>query len=150
MPRKLRLSSSKAFISASVGLPDAYAGELPVCFVELRPGIEVSGEDLQAHAQSTIDERPAWPKQIHILETIPLTTVGKIYKPSLRCEAAKLRVTDLVHNELGLPDAGVDVVDGGARGMRVTVTLAEDDRSSVPALEKALAAYLFEARVEVL
>lgn len=137
-------------LAAAVGLPDAYAGELPVCFVELHPGIAVSGEDLQAHAQNTIDERPAWPKQIHVVETIPLTSVGKIYKPSLRCEAAKLRVTDLVHNELGLPDAGVDVADGGARGMRVTVTLAEHDRSSVPAIEKALAAYLFEARVQVM
>jgi fatty-acyl-CoA synthase len=137
-------------LAAAVGMPDAYAGELPVCFVELRPGVEVSSEDLQAHAQSTIDERPAWPKQIHVLETIPLTSVGKIYKPSLRCEAAKMMVADLVRIELGLSEADVEVVDGGARGMRVTVTLSKDDRSSIPALEKALAAYLFEARVHVL
>jgi fatty-acyl-CoA synthase len=65
-------------------------------------------------------------------------------------EAATVRVTDLVRNELGLPDAGVDVIDGGARGMRVTVTLVEEDRSFVPALERVLAAYLFEASVEVL
>ncbi len=133
-----------------MGLPDAYAGELPVCFVELLAGVEVSAEDLQAHAQNTIDERPAWPKQIYVIETIPLTTVGKIYKPSLRCEAAKMKVAELVQNELGLPNASVDVVDGGARGMRVTVTLAKDDQSSVPAVEKALAAFLFEARVQVL
>ena len=65
-------------------------------------------------------------------------------------EAATLRVTDLVRNELGLPDAGVDVIDGGASGMRVTVTLVDEDRSSVAALERVLAAYLFEASVEVL
>jgi fatty-acyl-CoA synthase len=137
-------------LAAAVGMPDAYAGELPVCFVELLPGVAVSGEDLHAHAQKTIDERPAWPKQIHVIETIPLTTVGKIYKPSLRCEAAKMKVSELVHDELGLNNAGIDAVDGGARGMRVTVTLAEDDRSSVPTLEDALADYLFEARVQVL
>jgi fatty-acyl-CoA synthase len=137
-------------LAAAVGMPDAYAGELPVCFVELLPGVAVSSEDLHAHAQKTIDERPAWPKQIHVIETIPLTTVGKIYKPSLRCEAAKIKVSELVHDELGLNNAGIDAVDGGARGMRVTVTLAEDDRSSVPTLEDALAAYLFEARVQVL
>jgi len=137
-------------LAAAVGMPDAYAGELPVCFVELLPGVAVSGEVLHAHAQKTIDERPAWPKQIHVIETIPLTTVGKIYKPSLRCEAAKRKVSELVHDELGLNNAGIDAVDGGARGMRVTVTLAEDDRSSVPTLEDALAAYLFEARVQVL
>ncbi len=136
-------------LAAAVGQPDAYAGELPVCFVELHPGIEVTGEDLQAHAHSSIDERPAWPKQIYVVETIPLTMVGKIYKPSLRCDAAKLKITDLVHNDMGLFGADIDVVDGGARGMRVTVTIAEDDRASVPALEKELAAYLFEARVQV-
>lgn len=137
-------------LAAAVGLPDAYAGELPVCFVELRPGVEASVEVLQAHAQNTIDERPAWPKQIFIVETIPLTTVGKIYKPSLRCDATKLMVTGLVQNDLDLPDASVDVVDGGARGMQVTVTLAKADRSSALAVEKALAAYLFEARVRML
>ena len=136
-------------LAAAVGMPDAYAGELPVCFVELRPGVETSAEDLQAHAQSTIDERPAWPKQIFIVDTIPLTTVGKIYKPSLRCDAARLMVTELVHTDLDLPDASVDVLDGGARGMRVTVSLADADRSSASAVEKALADYLFEAQVQV-
>ncbi|MEH6405148.1 MAG: AMP-binding protein [Sneathiella sp.] len=137
-------------LAAAVGSPDAYAGELPVCFVELLPGVEVSDEDLLAHAQSTIDERPAWPKQIYVIETIPLTTVGKIYKPTLRCEAAKLKVEGLVINELGLPNASVDVTIGGTRGMRVTVTLAADDQSSAAALEKTLTTYLFEAKVHVL
>ena len=137
-------------LAAAVGMPDAYAGELPVCFVELHADVEISDEELHRHAQATINERPSWPKHIHIVDTVPLTTVGKIYKPSLRCKAAKLRVTDLIQNELGLSPTGVEALDGGARGMRVTVTLAEADRPSVPTVEKALAAYLFEAKVEVL
>ncbi|MDF2371419.1 MAG: AMP-binding protein [Rhizobiaceae bacterium] len=139
---------SAVALAAAVGMPDAYAGELPLCFVELHKGSSVSEEALHAHAQASINERPAWPKQIHIIDTVPLTSVGKIYKPSLRCEAARLHVTDLVHNVLGLPKAVVDVADGGARGMRVTVTLAADDQSSAAAVEKALAAYLFEAKVQ--
>lgn len=137
-------------IAAAVGMPDAYAGELPVCFVQLLAGVDVSGEELHQHAQNSIDERPAWPKQIHVIDTIPLTTVGKIYKPSLRCKAAKMMIEDLVQNDFDLSEVGVEVVDGGARGMCVTVTLSEGDASSVPALEKALAAYLFEAKVQVL
>ncbi len=137
-------------VAAAVGMPDAYAGELPICFVQLHEGAKVNETELQAHAQSTIDERPAWPKRIQVIDIVPLTSVGKIYKPSLRCAAAKLKVTDLVHIEMGLGDANIEVVDGGARGMRVTVTIAEGDRLSVPALEQALAAYLFEARVLVL
>lgn len=136
-------------LAAAVGLPDAYAGELPVCFVQLRADVDITEGDLQEHAQRTIDERPAWPKQIHIVDTIPLTTVGKIYKPSLRCDAAARLVTELVHNQLELPDAGIEVEVGGARGLRVTVTLQATSRASVPAVEKALAAYLFEAKVLV-
>lgn len=134
-------------LAAAVGQPDAYAGELPVCFVELHTGAEVSEADLHAHAQGSIDERPAWPKHIYVVDTIPLTTVGKIYKPSLRCDAAKRKVTDLVHGDMALSGAEVEVVDGGSRGMRVTVTLAEKDQSSVSELEKLLADYLFESRV---
>lgn len=136
-------------LAAAVGMPDAYAGELPVCFVELLPGADVSMEDLRQHAQSSIDERPAWPKHILPVDAIPLTTVGKIYKPSLRCGAAKTRVTDLVQSELGLADASVDVFAGGSRGMRVTVTLSENDKSSIGEVETALAAFLFEASVQV-
>ncbi|MEM9104166.1 MAG: AMP-binding protein [Pseudomonadota bacterium] len=135
-------------LAAAVGEPDAYAGELPVCFVELHPGAEVSDADLHAHAQAGIDERPAWPKQIYRIETIPLTTVGKIYKPSLRCDAARRKVSQLLHEEMGLPGATVDVAEGGARGMRVTVTLANGDGVSADAVEKALADYLFEAKVQ--
>ena len=134
-------------VAAAVGMPDAYAGELPVCFVELLDDVDVSKEDLQAHAQNTIDERPAWPKHIFIVKTIPLTTVGKIYKPGLRCRAAEMKVSELVHNELGLRSADIDIADGGARGMRVTVTLTHQQQSSVPIVEKALAAFLFEASV---
>ena len=40
-----------------------------------------------------IAERPAWPKHIHVIEAIPLTSVGKIFKPQLRCDAATRLVT---------------------------------------------------------
>jgi fatty-acyl-CoA synthase len=136
-------------LAAAVGMPDAYAGELPVCFVELLPDVEVHVEDLYQHAQNSIDERPAWPKLIQVIEAIPLTSVGKIFKPSLRCDAAKQKVLDLVQNELEIAGARVEVVAGGTRGMRVTVTLSKDNKSSVAELETALAAFLFEARVQV-
>ena len=134
-------------LAAAVGMPDAYAGEVPICFLQLQKGHEASVEELQQHAQNTIDERPAWPKIIQVIDEIHLTTVGKIYKPSLRCEAVKLKVTDLVQNELSLTNSKIDVVARGKRGMQVTVTLAPEGQSRVSDLEKALAAYLFEGRV---
>ena len=56
-------------------------------------------------------------------------------------------ITDLVHDKFELTGFQVDVTDGGARGMRVTVTLQAGNAEQVPLLEDELAAYLFEAVV---
>ncbi|MEO8311236.1 MAG: AMP-binding protein [Caldimonas sp.] len=134
-------------LAAAVGMPDPYAGELPVCYVALRPGTQVSEDELHAHAQRTIGERPAWPKQIHVVDSIPLTSVGKIYKPQLRTDAATRLVTRLLRDQLALVDAQVQVSDGGKRGMRVRVTLPAAAAAALPAVERALAGYLFESEV---
>jgi fatty-acyl-CoA synthase len=134
-------------LAAAVGMPDGYAGELPVCYVALRAGASTTEEELQAHAQRTIGERPAWPRHIHVIDAIPLTTVGKIYKPQLRCDAAARLVKRILRDELGLRDAGVQVSEGGRRGLRVSVRLPAAAHLSVPAVEQAFAVYLFETQV---
>jgi fatty-acyl-CoA synthase len=134
-------------LAAAVGMPDGYAGELPVCYVALRPGASVTQDELRDHAQRTIGERPAWPKEIHIVDAIPLTSVGKIYKPQLRCDAAARLVTRVVREQLALRDAQVQVSEGGKRGLRVSVTLPRAANASVTVVQQALAAYLFEAQV---
>lgn len=136
-------------LAAAVGMPDVYAGELPVCYVVLKPGASASEDELQDHAQRTIGERPAWPKQIHIVEAIPLTSVGKIYKPQLRCDAAARLVARVVREQCGVADARVQASEGGRRGLRVSVVVPVAARGTVAALEKALAGYLFETEVVV-
>jgi len=134
-------------LAAAVGMPDPYAGELPMCFIQLHPSAQVSLADLTEHAQQTIDERPAWPKIIQVVDEIPLTSVGKIYKPSLRCDAAMMVVSNLLHDEMQLPEAQVTVEAGGPRGLCVTVSLSEGDRSSTSHIEERLKDFLFETRV---
>ncbi len=134
-------------LAAAVGMPDAYAGELPVCFVMLRAGATVSDSELHAHAQKTIGERPAWPRQFHIVEAIPVTSVGKIFKPALRCDAAAHVVSAMLREQHGLPNAQVQVSAGGARGLVVSVTLPAAAAAALPAVTQALAGFLFEARV---
>jgi fatty-acyl-CoA synthase len=75
-------------LCAAVGAPDAYAGELPVVFVTLRPGASATEAELLAFVCAGVDEAPARPKWVRVLEVMPLTTVGKIYKPTLRELAA--------------------------------------------------------------
>ena len=75
-------------LCAAVGAPDAYAGELPVVFATLIPGAVVTEAELLAFVSERVDEPPARPKSVTILDTMPMTNVGKIYKPDLRVLAA--------------------------------------------------------------
>lgn len=136
-------------LAAAVGAPDEYAGELPVCFVMLRPGETATESDLRAHAEAEIAERPAWPKDIYIVDAIPMTSVGKIFKPDLRCEATSRLVKQVLQGWDGLEESLVEVSAGGRRGMTVTVTVPNESQGSIEALQQKLGAYLFEADVRL-
>jgi len=84
-------------VCAAVGAPDSYAGEVPVAFAVLRPNKETTEEELLAYIGQYIDEIPAKPKQLTILDRMPVTNVGKIYKPQLRALAAQRSATELIH-----------------------------------------------------
>ncbi|WP_373085486.1 acyl-CoA synthetase [Sneathiella sp.] len=75
-------------LAAAVGRPDAYAGEMPVAYVQLKPDAKVTVEELKEFARDHIPERAANPADLTIIATMPLTGVGKIYKPALRQDAA--------------------------------------------------------------
>jgi fatty-acyl-CoA synthase len=75
--------------AAAVGLPDTYAGELPMVFVQLRPEAAATAEGLREFCRKEISERAAVPVQVVPIPVMPLTGVGKIYKPALRLMAAE-------------------------------------------------------------
>lgn len=102
-------------LAAAIGSPDAYSGEVPVAYVQLRPGQACNAEELEAFAQLNISERAAVPKRIEILEALPLTAVGKIFKPALQQrEIAKVVQQEV--ERLGLSDIAVEVVQDNRRG----------------------------------
>lgn len=70
---------------AAVGRPDAKLGELPAAYVQLHPGAQATQKELLAFAEKSIPERAAVPRHIEIVDSLPLTAVGKIYKPALVC-----------------------------------------------------------------
>ncbi len=78
---------------AAVGAPDEYAGELPVAYVTLKPGATADARTLLAFAEHHMPERPAVPKQIYIVDSLPVTAIGKFFKPRLR-EMATLQVIE--------------------------------------------------------
>lgn len=77
-------------VAAAVGRPDTYAGEVPIAFVALHAGQSATTEELWAFARDHVSERPAAPAEVVILDEMPMTALGKIYKPHLR-ELARLR-----------------------------------------------------------
>ncbi|MEZ5650985.1 MAG: acyl-CoA synthetase [Burkholderiaceae bacterium] len=79
--------------AAVVGQPDAYAGELPLAYVQLRPGAETSPDELHRHVRERTPERAAVPVDVILVDEMPLTGVGKVFKPALRWAAAQ-RVFD--------------------------------------------------------
>jgi fatty-acyl-CoA synthase len=127
-------------MAAAVGRPDAYAGELPVAYVQLRPGRSADPDELMAFVETRISERPAKPKDIILIDQMPLTGVGKIFKPSLRYEQAE-RALAAALAPLTEKGAGVEVAVGENRpyGALATITLTAGDGADRPALERETA-----------
>lgn len=76
-------------VAAAVGKPDAHAGEVPVAYVQLQEDAQLTPEQILEHLQKQVGERAAIPKEVVIIDEIPLTPVGKIFKPALRWEAIR-------------------------------------------------------------
>ena len=83
------LEHPQVISAAAVGQPDAHSGEVPVAFVALSPGSELTVEALNAWAAERVPERAAAPERVEIVDAIPLTAVGKPFKPELRRRAAE-------------------------------------------------------------
>jgi long-chain acyl-CoA synthetase len=66
-----------------VGRPDKRLGEEVVAFVSLRPGAEVSVEELTEHAKKHLAANK-YPREITIVPAVPLTSVGKLDRKKLR------------------------------------------------------------------
>lgn len=112
-------------LAAAVGAPDAYAGELPVVYATLVPGAQaVTEAELLAFTAERVDEAVARPRWVQVLETMPVTNVGKIYKPELRQRAACHTVQVLVDGVCATEAPGQprpQVLPEGDNAVRVTV-----------------------------
>jgi long-chain acyl-CoA synthetase len=72
-------------MAAVVGRPDPRLGEEVVGFVSLRPGAQATGPDLVAHARAHLAANK-YPREVHVLDAIPLTSVGKLDRKRLRAQ----------------------------------------------------------------
>lgn len=122
------LQHPQVALAAAVGEPDEYAGELPVAFVVARPGAALDEAELLAFAASRVPERAAAPKRITVSATLPLTAIGKVYKPALRARAAERVLRERIERA-GLQQQVAVVGDdrGGVIVLRFTAHPASPD-----------------------
>ncbi|MBI3994290.1 MAG: acyl-CoA synthetase [Candidatus Lambdaproteobacteria bacterium] len=135
-------------LAAAVGKPDGYAGELPVAYVQLKPDVKATAEELQAFVKERISERAAAPVNVYLIEAMPQTAVGKIFKPKLRWDA----VGRVFREKLGALQAkGLQVqVDVGADNVLGTlahVRISGAGAGQRPAIEAEVGRLLGEFSV---
>ncbi len=113
------LKHRDVMLAAAVSKPDAYAGELPIAYVQLVPGSRIGADELRDFALAHVPERAAAPKDVIIVDEMPLTDVRKPAKVVLRRDAAQRAFRERL----------ADVTDGA-----ITVDMVSDPREGSLAL----------------
>lgn len=72
--------------AAVVGLPDEEAGEIPVGYVVLKPGQDVSAEDISAFVAGEVAHYKQL-RRVHLVDSVPKSASGKILRRVLRDQA---------------------------------------------------------------
>jgi len=137
---------------AAVARPDKRVGELPMAYVQLKPGHTVDVDVLLDFAEANIKERAAIPKAIQIIDELPLTAVGKIFKPAL----TKLQIKEVFEHELSqleeIENAEIKVVQDPQNGTVAEVYVQPTDTTIkniklAKMIDEALGAYTVKYKV---
>jgi len=122
------LQSPDVLHAAAVGKPDSHAGELPVAYVQLVPESRATPSDLVAYLTARIAERAAIPKEIILVEKLPLTDIGKPDKAALRREITEMTFRSKLSEATGLScrtgQLQVSVRPDPRHGTRLSITVA--------------------------
>ncbi len=124
--------------AGAIGQPDAHAGEIPCVYVELVDGATVTEAELMAYAKENIHERAAHPKHLEIMDELPKTAVGKIFKPDLR-KRAITRIFNAALANAGIAAEVGSVAEDKKRGL--VAHLIKTGTVDAAGVTKALGAY---------
>ena len=130
-------------LCAAVGRPDVRVGEIPVAYIQLKPGMQASPQDLYDFAKTHISESAAVPKMIHIVDQMPLTAIGKIFKPALvRGEIRSVFEEELAQIE-GLGVYTVSVIPDSVHGVKALINLhqPQPQPQAIKAMQEVLGKY---------
>jgi fatty-acyl-CoA synthase len=141
-------------VAAAVGRPDAHAGEVPLAYVQLQEGSDLTAEKILEHLKKEVGERAAIPKEVILLDEVPLTPVGKIFKPALRWDAIR-RVYEAELQALGDMAESVEIevtedkVHGCLATIRVKPAAGASQQEIEDKVESILTRYTIRYKLEV-
>ena len=143
----------KVEMAAAVGRPDPKVGEVPVAYIQLVEGESITKEEILSFALEHIKEKAAIPKHIHVVDQLPVTAVGKIFKPTL----AMREIQEVFEQELkqftGIDDSAVEVVPDKIHGrlakLHISAREGDDPEAIKRQLDKVLGAYAVKYEISV-
>jgi fatty-acyl-CoA synthase len=129
--------------SIAIGLPDPYAGELPMAYVVKVAGSDVTKQELLDHCASAMSERAAYPKRIEFIDTMPLTAVGKIFRPTLRQKISEQVIRELLAEK----SLGVTVTSEMEKKRGLVLSIDVIDKAKIDEVKKLVEGYIFTSEV---
>ncbi|WP_067902187.1 acyl-CoA synthetase [Nocardia vaccinii] len=138
------LSHPQVSAAGAVGRPDVHAGEIPVAYVALTAGADVTEDELVEWAAQRVHERAAAPKTVTVLDALPVTDVGKPYKLGLRADATRRELLDALAAVSSVAGVSAAVEDGA-----IAATVALDSDADRDRVEAILGRYAIDWKIEV-
>jgi fatty-acyl-CoA synthase len=139
------LAHPQVTAASAVGRPDVHVGEVPVAYITLAPGAAVAEEDLRDWASQRVPDRTAAPKTVTVLDALPVTAVGKIYKVALRADATRRELRAALDSI-----AGVHGVDATVEGSSIVAVVTVSPSADQAAITAIVGRYAIESRLEVM
>ncbi|WP_327010593.1 acyl-CoA synthetase [Dactylosporangium sp. NBC_01737] len=139
------LAHPQVTAAGAAGRPDVHAGEVPVAYVTLAPGATVTEGELGAWARERVPDHTAAPRTVTILDELPITAVGKLYKLALRAEATRTELRAALDSVAGVHDIEATIEDSS-----VVATVKIHPSAHEAAVKAILGRYAIEWRLVVL
>ena len=122
-----------------------------MAYVQLKPGLAASADELVVFCRERIQERAAMPVEVVIVAAIPLTPVGKVYKPALRLDTLRRVATRVIDGVLGEGATGtlarLVLDEAGPRPTVVVTVPGTDEDARHEKLRAAFRSYEFSTTV---
>jgi len=124
--------------AGAIGQPDLHSGEVPAAYVELVEGGTATEAEVMEFARERIGEKAAVPKYLEIMDELPKTAVGKIFKPDLR-KSAITRVYNAELEKAGMVARVTEVSEDKKRGL--VAKIGKSDGADETEIQAVLGGY---------